>query len=182
MTSEFALNIVVYFRVFSDPSCREGRPCGSIFQRRENKGPGCLIGCGLNYPRSGLDWPESQLTSARCNFQGTRCHKYLSIWKICSYIFKLAIYRLLFMRIENSKIIPIGYIEVLHSEVMVMEQREKFSKMFYDDLKHRYTIYTYILFSYFNIFTRYVCISRGESVIRNWLFPIGKNYCFGSYI
>ena len=70
MTSEFALNIVVYFRVFSDPSCREGRPCGSIFQRRENKGPGCLIGCGLNYPRSGLDWPESQLTSARCNFRG----------------------------------------------------------------------------------------------------------------
>ena len=102
---------------------------GSIFQRRETKGPGCLIGCGLNYPRFGLDWPESQLTSARCNFQGTRCYKYLSTWKICSYIFKLTICRFLFMRIENSKIIPIGYIEVLHSEVMVMEQREKFSKM-----------------------------------------------------
>ena len=106
MTSEFALNIVVYFRVFSDPSCREGRPCGSIFQRRENKGPGCLIGCGLNYPRSGLDWPESQLTSARCNFRGVT-YPLSNLEDLCFlFIIKMTRIWFFFMKIDFPILFP----------------------------------------------------------------------------
>ena len=124
MTSEFALNIVVYFRVFSDPSCREGRPCGSIFQRRENKGPGCLIGCGLNYPRSGLDWPESQLTSARCNFRGVT---YIStnLEDLC-FLFIIKMTSIWFFIYENWFSNTFSQSMSIYYFLKVLEQQENF--------------------------------------------------------
>ena len=123
MTSEFALNIVVYFRVFSDPSCREGRPCGSIFQRRENKGPGCLIGCGLNYPRSGLDWPESQLTSARCNFRGVTYLPTEKIYAVSCSLSKWQVFDSFLWKLIFQYFFP-EYVHLLYFESV--EEQENF--------------------------------------------------------
>ena len=153
MTSEFALNIVVYFRVFSDPSCREGRPCGSIFQRRENKGPGCLIGCGLNYPRSGLDWPESQLTSARCNFRGVT---YLLTWKIyvsCSSS-KWQVFDSFWWKLIFQYFFP-EYVHFLYFK-SVGTAREFYIKHWYICTSH----YIHVFGSYFKISARYIYILR----------------------
>ena len=127
---------------------------GSIFQRRENKGPGCLIGCGLNYPRSGLDWPESQLTSARCNFRGVT-YPLSNLEDLCFlFIIKMTRIWFFFMKIDFPILFPWVCTFVILWKCWTA--REFYIKQWYKCTSN----YIHVFGSYYKISARYIYILR----------------------